>query len=192
MPPLTAIQQRFISHFGEMGSRWGINRTVGQIYALLYISPEPLCADDIVEALHISRSNVSMGIKELDSWRLVRFAHFPGNRKDYYTVPDDIWEIVRTLAEERTKREIEPTQSMLRDVLLEEPDNAQDEYARLRMQEMHELIDLLLSWQKDMQKLETEKLLGLLKLGTRVSQLYDLKDKLHIIPGGKHKGDNDL
>ena len=175
---ITEIQHRFISHFGEMGSRWGINRTVGQIYALLYISEEALCADQIVEALQISRSNVSMGLKELDGWRLTRVKKFPGDRKDYYTVPEDIWEIVRTLAEERSKREVEPTLSMLRHVLLEKASSDTDKYAQKRMEEMHELVDLFVTWQYDMQRMETDKLVKLLKLGAKVYHLYEMKNKL--------------
>jgi DNA-binding transcriptional regulator GbsR (MarR family) len=97
-----------VLHFGEMGSRWGINRTVGQIYALLYLSKEPLNAEDIVDRLGVSRSNVSMGLKELQAWNLVRLQHKPSDRRDYFSTPDDIWQIVRTLVEERKKREIEP------------------------------------------------------------------------------------
>lgn len=182
---LSTTQQKFISHFGEMGSRWGINRTVGQIYALLYVSREPLCADDIAEYLSISRSNVSMGLKELDGWRLTRVKHFPGDRKDYFTVPDDIWEIVRTLAEERSKREIDPTLSMLRSALLEAPQNGEDSYVRTRMQEMHDLIEMFTQWHSDMQKMETAKLVKLLKMGEKIYQLYEMKNKLKIIPGGR-------
>ncbi len=184
---LTSTQQQFVSHFGEMGSRWGINRTVGQIYALLYVSNAPLCADDIAEALSISRSNVSMGLKELDSWRLTRIKHYPADRKDYFTVPDDIWEIVRTLAEERSKREIEPTLSMLRGVLLEMPSADEDTYVQNRMQEMYDLIEMFTQWHNDMQKMETEKLVKLLKMGTKIYQLYEMKNKLKIIPDSRGK-----
>ena len=87
-----------------MGSRWGINRTVGQIYALLYISGHPLPADEIAEVLSFSRSNVSMGLKELQSWRLVRLQHLPGDRREHFSTPGDVWQIVRILAEERRRR----------------------------------------------------------------------------------------
>ena len=102
IPPLT---QRFVLHFGEMGSRWGINRTVGQIYALLYVSAKPLNADEVAEALAFSRSNVSMGLKELQSWNLVKLMHQPNDRREYFQAPDDVWTIFRTLANERRKRE---------------------------------------------------------------------------------------
>src|SRR5471032_2983930 len=91
MTNLTPLAQKFILHFGEMGSRWGINRTVGQIYALLYVLAKPLNADEIAEHLNFSRSNVSMGLKELQSWRLVKLLHQPGDRREYFEPPKDIW-----------------------------------------------------------------------------------------------------
>ncbi len=182
---LSPSVQSFVLHFGEMGSRWGINRTVGQIYALLYLSETPLNADDICDALGFSRSNVSMGLKELDSWQLVRLKHLPNDRRDYFTTPEDIWEIVRTLIEQRRKREIEPTLTMLRDVLLSEHDEGESVYSIHRMQEMHDLIVMLTDWYEDMQKMETEKLVKLLTLGRRIYKLYEMKDKLSVIPGGR-------
>lgn len=182
---LSPLLQTFVLHFGEMGSRWGINRTVGQIYALLYVSPNPLNAEDIADTLGFSRSNVSMGIKELEAWRLVRHQHLPGDRRDYFTTPDNIWEIVRTLVEERKKREIDPTLSMLRDILLENPATDDERYAQHRMQEMHDLIEMLTNWYQDMQKLDTERLVHLLKMGEKVYRLYALKDKLKLVPGNK-------
>ena len=104
LPPLT---QSFVLHFGEMGSRWGVNRTVGQIYALLFVSETPLNADDLTDKLLISRSNVSMSLKELQSWRLVRLCHVTGDRRDHFTAPDDVWQIFKTLAEERQRREVD-------------------------------------------------------------------------------------
>ncbi|PIR38109.1 MAG: ArsR family transcriptional regulator [Alphaproteobacteria bacterium CG11_big_fil_rev_8_21_14_0_20_39_49] len=182
---LSDSTQTFVSHFGEMGSRWGINRTVGQIYALLYISEEPLCADEIGDTLGFSRSNVSMGLKELDSWRLIRTKHYQKDRKDYFTVPEDVWEIVRTLIEERKKREIDPTLSMLRDVIMTNAENDKETYAQHKMQDMHDLIEMLTKWYQDMEKMETTRLVNLLKLGSKVYKLYEMKDKLTLISGGK-------
>lgn len=184
---LSPMHQTFVLHFGEMGSRWGINRTVGQIYALLYLSVKPLNADDICEALDFSRSNVSMGLKELDAWNLIRLKHLPGDRRDHFTVPDDIWEIVRTLVEQRRKREIEPTLSMLRDVLVEKPSTKDEEYAQGKMHEMHDLIEMLTNWHTDMEKMETERLVNLLKLGSKVYKLYEMKNNIRILSGGKDK-----
>jgi DNA-binding transcriptional regulator GbsR (MarR family) len=184
LPPLI---QTFVLHFGEMGSRWGINRTVGQIYALLFLSSEPLNAEDIVERLGVSRSNVSMGLKELQSWNLVRLQHMPGDRRDYFSTPDDIWQIVRTLVEERKKREIDPTLTLLREVLMQEPASAEERHAQARMKEMHDLFELLTDWYADMQRLETERLVQLLKLGTKVQKILDVKDRLFLTSGSKSR-----
>lgn len=182
LPPLT---QNFVLHFGEMGSRWGINRTVGQIYALLYVSQEPLNADEIAEALAFSRSNVSMGLKELESWRLVRLQHLPNDRREYFSAPEDIWAIFRTLAEERRKREIDPTLSMLRDAIMASTASDQERYAQKRMKEMHDLIELATLWFNDVQRLEPDTLKQLMKLGARVQKFLEMKDKLKIVAGTK-------
>jgi len=175
LPPLN---REFIAHFGEMGSRWGINRTVGQIYALLFISSEPLCADQIAETLEFSRSNVSMGLKELQAWRLVRLRHQPGDRREYFEAPADVWEIFRVLAEERRRREIEPTLSMLRTALLETPSSDAERHAQQRMREMHDLIDRLMTWFDDVQKLAPETALQLMGMGATVTRVLELKDRL--------------
>ena len=168
---LTPLQQEFVLHFGEMGSRWGINRTVGQIYALLFLSPDPLNADTITQALGISRSNTSMGLKELQSWNLVRLRHLPGDRRDYFTTPDDLWEIVRTLIAERKKREIDPTLTKLRELEMQGP--AGDDYAEARIAELRELIEMLTGFYDEMEKLETDRLLRLLTLGGKIAGLID-------------------
>jgi DNA-binding transcriptional regulator GbsR (MarR family) len=178
---LSQLQQTFVLHFGEMGSRWGINRTVGQIYALLYLSEKPLNADDICEALSFSRSNVSMGLKELDSWQLIRLKHLPEDRRDYYTTPEDVWEIVRTLIEQRRKREIEPTMTMLRDVLMENQGNPDEQYAQGKLLEMHNLIEMFTDWYNEMQQMNNERIADLLKLGPKVFKLYEIKDKFNIL-----------
>jgi len=175
LPPLT---RQFVAHFGEMGSRWGINRTVGQIYALIFVSPKPVNADEIAEALEFSRSNVSMGLKELQGWRLVQLKHLPGDRREYFEAPEDVWEIFRTLAEERRRREIEPTLSMLRGALLETPGNDADHHAQARMRAMHDLIEMSTRWFDDVQRLNPETLMQLMKLGSKVSSLIDAKDRL--------------
>lgn len=176
--PLQTESHSFIQHFGEMGSRWGINRTVGQICALLVISEDALNADQIGETLGISRSNVSMGLKELHSWNLLRMVPVKGDRKDYFTAPDDVWEIARTLIEERRKREIDPTLSMLRNLLLQKDASDENEYALKRMQDMHDLIELMVGWAADMQTLNSQRIQKLLKLGSGVNKMLDITDKL--------------
>jgi len=175
LPPLSS---QFVAHFGEMGSRWGINRTVGQIYALIFISQRALNADEIAESLEFSRSNVSMGLKELQSWRLVRLRHIPGDRREYFEAPPDVWEIFRVLAEERRRREIEPTLSMLRMALLEEPTSEAERHAQARMRQMHELIDRLMTWFDDVQKLAPETAMQLMGMGATVTKVLELKDRM--------------
>lgn len=182
VPPLC---EAFIQHFGEMGNRWGINRTVGQIYAALFIAERPLCADDLVERLGLSRSNVSMGLKELHSWNLLRPKSVAGDRRDYVTTPEDIYAIVRILVDERKKREIDPTLSMLRELLMQAPGSEPERMAQDRLREMHDLIELLTGWYADVQKLETERLIQLLSLGSKVVKVLDFKDRLFALPGGK-------
>jgi DNA-binding transcriptional regulator GbsR (MarR family) len=175
LPPLT---QRFVMHFGEMGGRWGINRTVGQIYALLYVSSKPLNADEVGEALGFSRSNVSMGLKELQSWNLVRLIHQPNDRREYFQAPEDMWAIFRTLAAERRKREIDPTLSMLRDALMEQPSVAADIHAQARMRQMHGFIDLMTNWLDDVLKMDSSTLTSLMRMGSKVQKLLDIKGRV--------------
>ena len=183
--PLPPLNRQFVAHFGEMGSRWGINRTVGQIYALIFLSPRALNADDIAETLEFSRSNVSMGLKELQSWRLVKLLHHPGDRREYFEAPDDVWEIFRVLAEERRRREIEPTLTMLRNALLEEAGSDAERHALQRMREMHELIDRLVTWFDDVQRLSPQTAMQLMGMGAKVTKVLGLKDRLTGASGSK-------
>ncbi len=177
MKDLSPTVQRFILHFGEMGSRWGINRTIGQIYALLFVAPKPLNAEDISEHLGFSRSNVSMSLKELNSWNLIITQHLPDDRRDYFSAPDDVWRIFQTLAEERKKREIDPTLSFLRDAILEPVTSSEDKHAQARMQRMHELIELVMGWFDDVRHLEQERLTKLMKLGSKIVRFIEPKPK---------------
>jgi DNA-binding transcriptional regulator GbsR (MarR family) len=185
MQNLSPLVRSFVAHFGEMGSRWGVNRTVGQIYALVYVSEKPLNADEIAADLEFSRSNVSMGLKELQAWRLVQLRHLAGDRREYFEAPADAWDVFRTLAEERRRREIEPTLSMLRNALLEEPTTTEDRHAQARMKDMHDLIELMTTWFDDVQRLDAATLAQLMKMGAKVQRLLELKDKLKLVPGGR-------
>jgi DNA-binding transcriptional regulator GbsR (MarR family) len=182
LPPLI---QAFVLHFGEMGSRWGINRTVGQMYALLYVADRPLNADDMVEALGVSRSNVSMGLKELDTWRLIRRLHLPDDRRDHFAALEDPWQVIRTLAEERRKREVDPTLSVLRDLMLRQPANGQERHAQARLAGMTEAIELLTGWADEVAKLPDERIVALLRLGAGVAKVLDAGAKLRLLPGGR-------
>lgn len=184
---LSALQQDFVLHFGEMGSRWGINRTVGQIYAVLFLADRPLNAEDIVARLGVSRSNVSMGLKELQAWELVRLQHLPDDRRDYFTTPDDLWQIVRTLVEQRKKREIDPTLTKLRDLSLQAPETDADRHAHARIEELRELIELLTGWYDDVNKLETERLVQLLTLGAKINALVEQAGRVIPMRGRRPK-----
>ncbi len=188
LPPLI---QDFVLHFGEMGGRWGVNRTVGQMYALLFLSDRPLNADEISDSLGLSRSNVSMGLKELEGWRLIRKRHLPGDRRDYIEAPDDIWQIVRTLAEERRKREVDPTLSLLRDILMETPATTEERHAQDKMREMHDLIELMTGWADDVQKLDNSSLARLLALGAGVSRILELRNKVTVFRRNRTPADHE-
>lgn len=175
---ITPNIQTFVQHFGHMGSRWGINRTVGQVYALLFLAKEPLNADQIVEALKVSRSNVAMSLKELSSMNLLMLKHIPGDRKDYYVTHEDIWDIVRNLVEERRKREVQPTLTVLRDIIMSPPSSESEAHAQDRMREMHDVIEMLTNWYTEMQHVDNARLVSLMKLGAKIFQLFQLKDKL--------------
>lgn len=175
---MSAISQSFILHFGEMGSKWGFNRTVGQILGLMIITKEMINAEHIAKTLSISRGNVSMGLKELQSWRLVKTVHIQGDRKEYYTAIGDIWTMAFTVMEERRKREVEPTLTALRDVLLTQAENDKDKYAQQRINELHDLLEQASVWSDEFQKMDATNLKRLVKLGSGVGKVISIKDKL--------------
>jgi len=174
---MTPLVESFVSHFGEMGSRWGVNRTVSQIYALLFVSDVSLNADEIADTLAISRSNVSMSLKELDAWRLVRLTRKAGDRREYYSTLGDVWDIFRAVAAERRRREVEPTLTMLRAALLAKPETDTDVHAQRRIREMHELTELANNWFDELHRLSPEALLQLMKLGARVQKVLPFKGR---------------
>jgi DNA-binding transcriptional regulator GbsR (MarR family) len=148
------------------------------MYALIFISQRALNADEIAETLEFSRSNVSMGLKELQAWRLVRLRHQAGDRREYFEAPSDVWEIFRVLAEERRRREVEPTLSMLRMALLSDPTSDAEAHAQARMREMHDLIDRLMTWFDDVQKLKPETAMQLMGMGATVTKVLEFKDRV--------------
>src|SRR3989454_5047421 len=138
---LTPVTQKFILHWGEMGTRWGINRTVAQVHALLFLSPHPLPADQIAETLAVARSNVSTSLRELQGWRIVRVVHVLGDRRDHFESIKDVWEIFRIVSEERKRREIDPTLRVLAECVQEVESDAQsDAYTRERLGSMLEFL----------------------------------------------------
>lgn len=167
---LTPISQKFILHWGEMGTRWGVNRTVSQIHALLYIVGRPMHAEEIAETLGVARSNVSTSIKELQSWKLVKMAHILGDRRDHFETSLDVWELFRTVVRERKEREFDPTITTLRECLAS-PDLAkEDKAAQKRIAETLALMETLTTWADEMLRLEPATLMKLLKMGASVQK----------------------
>jgi DNA-binding transcriptional regulator GbsR (MarR family) len=175
MNALSPIQQKFILHWGEMGSRWGINRTVAQLHALLFIARKPLPADELTELLGVARSNISNSLRELQNWGIVRVVHLPGDRRDHFESLQDVWEMFRIITEERRQREIEPTLGILRDCLAEESAGQKpDPVTRERLGALLEFFETTMTWYGQMRRLSTPTLLKLLKLGDRILKLAHL------------------
>src|SRR5204863_8828799 len=142
MAKLGPVEQKFVLHWGEMGTRWGINRTVAQIHALLYLSPKPLHAEDIAETLDVARSNVSTSLKELQGWGIVKLLHVLGDKRDHFESLKDVWEMFRVVLDERKRREIDPTLSILRSCIAEaEKDKATDHYTQERLRDLAEFFE---------------------------------------------------
>lgn len=174
---ITPTMQKYILHWGEMGTRWGVNRTVSQIHALLYLSPNPLTAEDISLALSVARSNVSTSIKELQSWGLISISPVLGDRRDYFTVKGDTWEMLMIILEERKKREIEPTLTLLRQCVLEmDEDKETSSEIKTKIESMLTFVSTLTEWFDQVKALPKSKLITLMKMGATVAKL---------IPGSK-------
>ena len=171
-------EQKFILHWGEMGTRWGVNRTVAQIHALLFLANRPLTAEDIAETLGVARSNVSNSLKELQSWKLVRSTHLMGDRRDRFVELQDVWEIFRVIVEERKRREIDPTLTVLRECAIEGPqDRSLDALSLARMNEVLGFLDMLGASYDDYKHLPPATLQRFLKMGGKVARFLGGDDK---------------
>jgi len=169
---LTPTTQKYILHWGEMGTRWGVNRTVAQIHALLFLANQPLNAEDIVETLGLARSNVSNSLKELQSWELVRVTHLPGDRRDHFVAHQDVWEIFRVVIEQRKKREIDPTLTVLRECALKAGQDKELEAAtRAKMEQVLDFLEMLADSYEDYKHLPPATLKRFLKMGGKVARL---------------------
>jgi DNA-binding transcriptional regulator GbsR (MarR family) len=168
---LSPAVEKYVLHWGEMGTRWGTNRTVAQIQALLYLSPEPLRADEIVELLSVARSNVSTSIRELQSFGLVRMTHVLGDRRDYFESLHDVWELFRVIFEQRKQRELNPTLSMLR-VCAEEVDQEKetDPITKERIHNMLVFVETTSDWYEQIRDIPTMTLTKLMKLGQGITK----------------------
>jgi DNA-binding transcriptional regulator GbsR (MarR family) len=176
---LTPVAQKFILHWGEMGARWGINRTVAQIHALLYLSPQPLHAEEIAETLSVARSNVSYSLRELQGWGIVHVTHLLGDRRDHFESMKDIWEMFRIIVDERRRREVDPTLEVLRGCVADlEKAGSQEAYARERLGEMLRFFEEMTALHQEMSRLP----------GGTIRRLAGLRGKLRkLLGGGKGK-----
>ncbi len=173
---LTPIMEKYILHWGEMGTRWGVNRTVAQIHALLYLSTRPLYAEEISETLGVARSNVSTSIKELQSWNLVRTTHVLGNRRDHFETFHDPWDLFNIILEGRKQRELDPTLTMLRECVLEsEADADTPDEIKARIRNVMHFLDTLDTWYTQIRGMPRPALIKLIRLGARIQRFVGQK-----------------
>jgi DNA-binding transcriptional regulator GbsR (MarR family) len=174
---LTNVQQQFILHWGEMGTRWGINRTVAQIHALLFLSPKPLAAEEIAETLDVARSNVSTSIRELESWGIVRAVHVLGERREHYESMKDVWEMFRIIIEQRKRREVDPTLQLLRRCLAASEGGTVDSYTRERLESMTEFFEAATSAYAEVGQVSSAMLRRVLGMRGKIRRLLGEKGK---------------
>jgi DNA-binding transcriptional regulator GbsR (MarR family) len=175
---LSAVEQKFILHWGEMGTRWGINRTVAQVHALLFLSPRPVPADEISSTLAVARSNVSTSLRELQGWGIVRMVHVLGDRREHFESIKDVWEIFRVVSEERKRREIDPTLKVIGECVADLKANPQGEgnaYTRERLEEMLEFLTVMTGLFEEVLRMPTPALKGVGKLRGKVITLLGKK-----------------
>ncbi len=174
-PTLTPVQQKFVLHWGEMGTRWGINRTVAQVHALLYLSPKPLNAEDIVDTLDVARSNVSNSLKELQGWGIIKLVHVMGDKRDHFESMKDVWEMFRVVLDERKKREIDPTLAMLHDCILEaEKGGAANRHTLERLTELKSFFDLTNSWYSQVRTWPASTFSKFVRMGDKVLKIMNI------------------
>lgn len=175
---LTPVAQKFILHWGEMGTKWGINRTVAQVHALLFLSPKPVPADEIAATLAVARSNVSTSLRELQGWGIVRVVHVLGDRRDHFETTKDVWEIFRTVSEERKRREIDPTLRVLNECVQELKCSPQgDAYTRERLESMLEFLTTMTGLFEEILRMPVGALKGVGKLRGKVITLLGNEKK---------------
>ncbi|MEM7626934.1 MAG: MarR family transcriptional regulator [Planctomycetota bacterium] len=172
---LTAVQQKFILHWGEMGTRWGVNRTVAQVHALLFLADRPLNAEDLVETLGVARSNISTSIKELQSWGIVHTVPVLGERRDHFATTADVWEMFQVILDERKKREIDPTLALLRECVDEaNASEADTDQTRRRLTELYDMLGTLGTWYTQIRTLPTGAMIKFVKMGSKVWKVLGL------------------
>ena len=175
MSKLGSVQQKFVLHWGEMGTRWGINRTVAQIHALLYLSPRPLPAEEIADTLAVARSNVSNSLKELQGWGIVKRIHVLGDSRDHFESMKDVWEMFRVVLDERKKREIDPTMRMLRECIDEaEQDKTTDDHTEQRLRDLNSFFETTTAWYVQVRQWPASAMVKFVKLGDKVLKVLGL------------------
>lgn len=167
---LKPIAERFVLHWGEMGSRWGVNRTVAQIHALLYLAARPMDAEEITETLGVARSNVSNSLKELQAWSLVRVVHIMGDRRDHFETSTDVWELFKLIVAGRRQREIDPTATALRECLANPAIAEEDQGVQQRIGETLEFIDTMSALADEVLRYKPETLMKMLGTGAKISR----------------------
>lgn len=165
---LTTTTQKFILHWGEMGSRWGVNRTVAQIHALLYVANKPLNAEDIAGTLGIARSNVSNSLKELQSWGLISVRHLLGDRRDHFLAEQDLWQVAQLVVEGRKKREIDPTLQILKSCIEESQNNPEENEDRARLEGLLQFIQTLDETFEMVKNIPPQTLISMAKLAKQM------------------------
>ena len=176
MTELTPIARKFVTHWGELGTRWGINRTMAQVHALLYLSEKPLNAEDICATLEFARSNVSTALKELQGWGIVRMVHLQGDRRDHFESMKDVFEMFRVIMNERKRREIDPTLKLLREAAdeMSRTRGSADAVTKERLQGMLDFFELTNTWASQIEKTPTPTLLKTVRMGEKVFKLLGL------------------
>ncbi len=176
MKDLPLVAQKFILHWGEMGTRWGINRTVAQAHALLFLAEKPMAADEIATILGVARSNISTSLRELQNWGIIKIVHVIGDRRDHFESLKDVFAMFRIIARERKKREIEPTLHVLRNCIEEAgKPKAAAPYTRERLAELLNFFEVATTAYEQLEKLPTPAVLKLAKLGDKAFKLLGVK-----------------
>lgn len=175
MSALSAVKRKFVLHWGEMGARWGINRTVAQIHALLFVSEKPLHAEAIAEALEVARSNVSNSLRELQGWGIIKVVHVLGDRRDHFESMKDVWEMFRTVIDERKRREVDPTVLLLREcVVAAEQAGKPEAHTKDRLADMLEFFEQTSEWYDQMRRLPCAAVMKMAKLGAKIPRMLGL------------------
>ncbi len=177
MTELTPVMKKFILHWGEMGSTWGINRTVAQIYALLYLSPEPLTAEEISGTLAVARSTVSTGLRELQGWGIVKSVHVLGDRRDHFETMSDVWELFRAIVNEHKRRAVDPTLGVLRESVAEIQDSDESDHVKDNLQEMLDFFETITMIYSQVEQMPTSTLVKIAKLGDSFGKVLSMVAK---------------